>query len=165
MTQRATLAFLSILAIASAAAAQTKVSGTLQCGKADPSYTLEVGDHAGHVWTLTKTACTWTKPIEIGGVQAKDGVSAGSGDVSGDKQIEHGFHVDTMSNGDKLYVRYSGTTKLKDGAPVTIEGTYTFAGGTGKMKGVKGKGTYKGGAPNADGAIAFAIEGTYEMSK
>jgi len=70
-----------------------------------------------------------------------------------------------MSSGDKSYVRYQGYFSLKTATPETITGTYTYAGGTGKMKGLKGKGTYKAaGPPNADGAITFDIEGEYELA-
>jgi hypothetical protein len=46
----------------------------------------------------------------------------------------------------------------------SAEGTWSFAGGTGKLKGIKGKGTYKGkGAP--DGSATYEVEGEYEMPK
>jgi hypothetical protein len=34
--------------------------------------------------------------------------------------------------------------------------------GTGKLKGIKGKGTFKG-TPNADGTMSYAIEGEYSI--
>jgi hypothetical protein len=53
---------------------------------------------------------------------------------------------------------------MKDGAPQTAEGTWTYNGGTGKLKGIKGKGTYKG-TGNADGSVTFQIDGEYTMPK
>jgi hypothetical protein len=52
----------------------------------------------------------------------------------------HAYYVDEMANGDKAYYRYQGTSTLNDGAPQTEQGTWTLTGGTGKLKGTKGKG-------------------------
>jgi hypothetical protein len=49
---------------------------------------------------------------------------------------------------------------MKDGKPVSGEGTWTLVSGTGKLKGIKGKGTFKGTA-NADGSMTYQIEGDY----
>ena len=46
--------------------------------------------------------------------------------------------------------------------PTAIEGTWTFTGGTGKMKGIKGHGTYKV-TPAADGSASVTVEGEYTM--
>ena len=63
--------FLLVLAIVigfvSAASAQTKASGTLQCAKPDPTQSIEIGDRPGHSMTVSKTACTWSKGMDIGG--------------------------------------------------------------------------------------------------
>lgn len=42
------ITFLIVLALAAVASAQTKFSGTGQCGKADPQYTIPVGDRSDH---------------------------------------------------------------------------------------------------------------------
>ncbi len=69
-----------------------------------------------------------------------------------------------MANGDKAYYRYQGTAVLKDGMPQTEEGRWSLIRGTGKLKGVKGKGTYKGKA-GADGTMTYEVEGEYELPK
>jgi hypothetical protein len=51
---------------------------------------------------------------------------------------------------------------LKDGKPVSGEGTWSFTSGTGKLKGIKGKGTYKGTA-NADGSMTYQVDGEYSL--
>ena len=43
-------------------------------------------------------------------------------------------------------------------------GTWTFTGGTGKLKGIKGKGTYKDKGA-ADGSGTIEVEGEYELPK
>lgn len=60
-----------------------------------------------------------------------------------------------MASGDKYFVRFVGTTTLKDGAPVR-----GFTGGTGKLKRLSGKGTCKG-TFNADGSASWDIQGDY----
>lgn len=71
-------------------AAQTKISGTLTCAKPDPEYTLDVDDRAGHVFVLAKSACSWTRPMKIEGVDTKD---------SHDVNIVDGDDTNSDSNG------------------------------------------------------------------
>jgi hypothetical protein len=69
-----------------------------------------------------------------------------------------------MANGDKMYVRIQGASTLKESVVESAEGAWSLTVGTGKLKGVKGKGTYKGkGAP--DGSATYEVEGEYELPK
>jgi hypothetical protein len=151
------------LALASVSAAQTKTSGTLSCTKSDPAYSIDAGDRAGHTLGLMKFACTWKNPMQIEGVATKDGYDVNSSDGGGTKFQANGYHVSNMANGDKIFVRFSGTdTMTKDGKPNTTVGTWSYTGGTGKFKGIKGKGTYKGKA-DAEGNMVSEIEGDYTL--
>ena len=150
------------LTIAVAANAQTKSSGTLSCGKPDPAYAIEVGDRSGHALAISKFACTWTTPMQIADLQTKDGYDVSYGDARGTTVRASGYHVSTMSNGDKIYVHFQGNDTMKDGKPDTTEGTWSYTGGTGKLKGIKGKGTYKGQV-DARGNMVAQIEGDYEL--
>jgi len=49
-----------------------------------------------------------------------------------------------------------------DGKPSTTEGTWSYTGGTGKLKGIRGKGTYKG-KTDSSGNMVAEIEGDYEL--
>ncbi len=69
-----------------------------------------------------------------------------------------------MANGDKMYVRIQGSATLKDGTVESANGAWSFTGGTGKLKGVKGKGTYKG-KDVPDGSATYEVEGEYELRK
>jgi hypothetical protein len=69
-----------------------------------------------------------------------------------------------MANGDKYYVSTQGSEILKEGVLQTGEVTWTITGGTGKLKGIKGKGTSKGKGA-ADGTSTWEVEGEYEMPK
>jgi len=161
--KRAALVFLVVLALAASAAAQNKFSSTAQCGKADKEYKIEVGDRPGHAFTIAQGKCTYTKG-EIAGIQAKEQVWTSFGEISGNTVRGRGASFLNMANGEKAYVRSDGTTTLKDGAPQTAEGKWTFAGGDGKFKGLKGKGTYKV-TYAADGTATLEVEGEYELPK
>ena len=159
---KTTLVFLSLLALASVAAAQTKITGTLDCGKINQQQAMEVGDKPGHILGLAQNKCTWSKPMEIAGITTKDEVVTGSIDVSGNRGQAHSYAVDTVSNGDKLTIRLTSTVEMKDGAPVSEKGTWTFVSGTGKLKGINGKGSYAG-TFKADGSRTGEAEGEYTL--
>jgi hypothetical protein len=129
--------------------AQTKISGTVQCSKPDEQHALEVGDRPNHSLMIAKGKC-----LEIAGTQAKEDVGTGFDEIAGNRSHGHGYVINTWANGDKSYVHTQGSATLKDGAIESAEGTWNFTGGTGKLKGIKGKGTYKGkGAPG--GSVTF----------
>lgn len=164
MKIRMALAFLAAAALASAAGAQTKQSGTVQCGKGNPEQMIEVGDKPNHFMGVSKSACTWTTPMDTGGLKSKDGYSVAAIDATADKSTAHGVHVSTMDNGDKIYVKFQGSGTSKDGATQTDAGKWSYTGGTGKLKGIKGGGTYKGKG-NADGSVTYEIAGEYTLGK
>ena len=161
MQMKVVLAFLGALALGGSAIAQTKIAGTQQC-KADPPAAVAIPDKPNHAFAIIKAQCSWTKPIEMAGLQAKDGDDTISSEMWGEKASDNGYYVGSMSNGDKIMVKFSGTSHSKDGKPVGGEGTWSFTDGTGKLKGLKGKGTYKG-TPNADGTMTYQIEGDYSL--
>lgn len=148
---------------AATAAAQTKVTGTTQCAKPDPVHMVPVGDHPDHSLGVEQFKCTWTKPVEIGTDKAKDGVSTETADVSGNTSHARGFHIATMESGDKLFFWYQGTGTNKDGAVVEVKGNWGLNGGSGKLKGIKGKGTYT--CAPAGEMLSCDIEGEYQLAK
>jgi len=156
------LTFVFIFVLASMALAQTKISGTYQCAKPDPQNVIPMGDRANHALEIEQVKCTWPKPMDIGGIQSKDGSSWDSAEIDGNAMQFSGFHMSNMSNGDQFFVSYRGTGMSKDGKPVSSKGTWWFTGGSGKMKGIKGKGTFAG-APNPDGGMTFEVEGNYTL--
>jgi hypothetical protein len=156
-------AMVCLAAAAATAGAQTKTTGTCQFGKPDPQHMLPAGDRPDHTLGVDQLKCTWTKPQDIGGDKSKEGVSTETLDVSGNSARSHGVHVTTMESGDKYFVSYQGTGTLKDGSYQGTKGTWTYSGGTGKLKGIKGKGTY---ACVASGdMVSCDIEGEYQLAK
>jgi hypothetical protein len=138
--------------------AQTKISGTGKCDKPETSQSIDVGDRSGHALAIVKQSCTYSTPMEIEGVKAKSYVANVMSDASGAKSQDSGYVVQTMENGDKVFIRFHGTGMMKDGQPASGEGTWSFTGGTGKMKGITGKGTYKsqGGEDQIEGEYSMA---------
>ena len=153
----------AVLFCTTTANAQTKVTGTAQCAKPDPVHVIPVGDLPDHSLVVEQSKCTYTKPMEIGGDKSKEGVSTATGDISGNTSRARGFHVVTMESGDKAFFWYQGTATSKDGAPVEAKGNWGLTGGSGKLKGVKGKGTYTC-KPEGDG-LTCDIEGEYQLAK
>jgi hypothetical protein len=161
MHLRTIAAGLCLLLFVTLAQGQTKISGIAQCGKPDIQQTVDVPDHPGHSLSISQSKCTWTKPMDVAGIQNKDGVTSSTQDIHGNSATTHGYYVDNMANGDKAYVRFQDTTSVKEG---TADGKWSYTGGTGKLKGIKGSGTYKAkGAP--DGSVSFDVEGEYTLPK
>jgi hypothetical protein len=101
--------------------------------------------------------------MEMAGAKAKDGTDVEFVEMWSTRATTNGTHVGNMDNGDKFFVSFHDSITVKDGAPVgPIHGTWTYTGGTGKLKGLTGKGTYTV-APNADGSGAVDVEGEYTI--
>ena len=156
---------LIVFALAAAASAQNKISGTAQCGKPDQEYSIQVGDKPNHSFAIDQQKCTWTKPMEIAGIQNKEGVGTDFSEISGNTSRYRSYFVDTMANGDKVIYRIEGTATLKDGVFQSADEKWTLVSGTGKLKGVKGKGTNKLKSAAADGSSTWDCEGEYELPK
>lgn len=159
------LSFLIVFALAAVASAQTKISGIVECGKPDQEHSIQVADRPNHSFAISQGKCTWTKPLEIAGIQSKEGMSTKFAEISGDTCRYRGYYVDTMANRDKAYFRYEGTMTLKGGVPQSVDEKWTITGGTGKLKGIKGRGTNKLKAMAADGSSTWDSEGEYELPK
>src|SRR2546425_1190309 len=124
------LTCLIVLALATVALAQEKISGTLQCDKADPQHSIPVGDRPNHTFTLNQNKCTWTKPMEIAGTQTKEDVTTGFADISGEKSSDRGYALMTMASGDKARVSWQGSGTVKDGQLQSGEGKFSFLSGS-----------------------------------
>jgi hypothetical protein len=161
---RIALAFAGLILAAASAGAQTKLSGTIQCAKPDPQSAIPVGDRSGHAFVVMKVKCTWTRPVELAGVQSKTGEDTVFSEADGAKSRDSGYDVTAMANGDQFVVRFSGTTTAdKNGVVQAQTGTWSFVNGTGKLKGITGKGTYKGKGA-ADGSVTTEVEGEYQIA-
>jgi len=151
-----------VVAMAVSAGAQSKFSGKCNQSKPDPNYTLPVGDKADHALVLAKVKCTWASG-DLGGVALKEEEDFFTSDMSGKTSRDHGYGVGTAASGDKYFVRFDGTTTYDKNAPVNATCTWNFTGGTGKLKGLTGKGTCTGKF-DATGAAVYDIQGDYQVT-
>jgi hypothetical protein len=157
------LPILGLFLLTASAGAQTKITGTIQCAK-HPQNAVPVGDQLGHMFIVGKAKCNWTKPMEIAGVATKTGEDTVYSEARGAKSRDSGYHISTMANNDSFLVRFTGaSTTDKNGAVLTQAGTFSFVSGTGKMKGITGKGTYKSKGA-ADGSTTTDVEGEYQIA-
>lgn len=156
--------FLFVLAVATGAEGQNKLSAPWQCTKPEPQYRIDVADRPNHAFVISQFKCTAMKPWEIAGVQTEGGTGTHFDDVRGTTSRYRGYFVATMANGDKAFYPYQGTATLKEGVIESAEHKWTLVGGTGKLKGVKGQGTCKGKG-NPDGTVNWECEGEYQPAQ
>ena len=155
---------LHLLFLSTATQAQSKgrIAATSTCAHSGVHQTVQVGDAGQHSISLDQRVCTWSPAIMIGGVRGAEYTATGVDDVQFDRSRDQGYAVGTMENGDKYYLRYDGTATMNGPVPVHLEGAWHFTGGTGRLAGLKGSGTYKA-KPTADGRMEFSIEGKYTI--
>jgi hypothetical protein len=163
MRSRIFFACVAVLFFVGMATAQTKVSGTVQCAKADQQQSLEIGDYPGHSFVLSQGKCTWTKPMQLAGSETKQDTVTMFAEVRGNTVSGHGYGEGTLASGDKFTVRLRAKQLLKEGKVQSEEGTWTVVGGTGKAKGIKAKGTCEG-KPEGDNMVV-EVEGETEPAK
>ena len=122
--------------------AKTNISGKFT-GKITKQEKVEVADAEGHVIQLSVSLGT-NAGGEMDGAKFENDTFS---DTKKGNGMHQGYSTLTL-NGDKTISKFEGkvtTTMSEDGKPnTTFEGTFTFIGGEGKYKNIKGGGTYKG---------------------
>lgn len=156
------LLFTGVACLGSGAAVADKFSATCDCGKSDPSHVLPAGDRPGHKFGVEAAKCTWPKPIDIAGDKTRDSVATHMIEISGEKIHFHGVNEVTMQGGDKVALPYTGSG-ISTEHEAHSRGTFTFAEGTGKLRGIKGKGTFS--CKSAGEGVTCNVEGEYELGK
>ncbi len=156
------LLFACASAVASSAVAQTKIAGSIDCDKSEPRHAIPVPDRQGFALIIGQNKCTWTKPVAIKGAQTKDFTNTGFSEVMGPSAHTTGLGVSTYDSGDKTFTRATGSV---DGKAGTNIGKWMFVGGTGKLSGIKGGGTFvcklKGPEPGA--GYTCDVKGSYTL--
>jgi hypothetical protein len=106
---------------------------------------MEVGDVPGHVVGVIQQPglIFITKGPARGEIATRMGTYYF--DAVNGKGTVSGYSVVTFPDGATLAYKVNGTLTPADGGKNAVsEGTYEYAGGTGRFAGTKGKGTYKG---------------------
>lgn len=150
------------LAAAAFAQGQKTLSATSNCGIALVHQAVAIDDGGHHSISLDQRECSFENPTELSGSRIVRYVSSGVDDVQFDKARDQGYVVGETANGDQYFLRYEGTSALKDGIPLHLEGTWKFTGGTGRLRGLSGQGTYRA-QPTPSGGMVFKLEGSYQV--
>lgn len=154
-----------VVFLASAAAAQTKMSGSLTCAPSDPAHIIRVGDDPGHAYGVAQGSCTWTRPWEIAGEKATVGIGTQVQHIKGNTMKARGTFVDTMTNGDKVSYSFEFTT-VNSASGARVEGhKWEIAGGSGKFRGIKGSGTCTATPQGTDGTFNYECVGQYSLPR
>ena len=143
------------------ATAQThRFSWTPQC-TATETHTIKVGDQPGHALGVAQYKCTSTEPSQFGTDKFTTGVATVTSEDWGTKSRDNGWQIVTMENGDQVSMPYHGVSATKDGKLTETHGTFEFTDGTGKLKGITGKGKYA--CKPAGDALDCTVTGEYHM--
>lgn len=155
---------LAVALILSGTAVAQKVSVTIKCAKADQEHSIPAGDQPGHVFSISHTTCTYTKPGPIAGLNQTQGADTVFTEIKGSRLEWNGVYTETYSNGDKIYFAHHGNGTLKDSKFESGKDFYEVTGATGKLKGYKGNGscTIKG---LPDGSAIDECSGEYTKKK
>ena len=154
-------AFEVILVELKATKAWKRMSGTLVCDPPSQEHALPVEGRPHHSYVVNQVKCTWTKPWVVRGLASTEGVGTGVVEDHGSVSFSSGTFVDTMVNGDRGYYDYSFKTKTKDGKPTISGHKWELVGGTGKLKGAKGKGSCEA-TLQEDGKVVYECQGKYK---
>jgi hypothetical protein len=137
-----------------------KVSGAVRCEKPDPAYALEVPDRPGHFLNLNHRKCTWTEPMQILGAKTKTGDWYDFTERMEGSLHPHSYEIDSMDDGEKITFQTMGHVDSEKN-PTTVRGRFSYMRGTGKLKGIKGGGTYEGKI-DANDVMTLELEGEYD---
>jgi hypothetical protein len=83
-------------------------------------------------------------------------------DIVSGNGMQQGYYVNEHADGDRDCGTFEGRVTTAGGQP-TIEGTFTITHGTGKFKGIRGQGTFKGRQISPT-EIEMSWTGAYEVA-
>jgi len=149
-----------IFSSATLALAQTHIAGTAECSAPEQVHVMRLSDHANHFLVISQGKCHWTKPFSIAGAETQDDEATLSKEVRGNHARVHGYITETTASGDKFSYRILGEQVIDHGKTVSEHGRWTIVSGTGKLKGIHGKGTYTGKLKG--NSMVFDLEGEYK---
>jgi hypothetical protein len=97
-----------------------RISASSDCERSEVHQTVVIDDEKQHSISLDKRPCTWEKPIEIAGTPGHTYMSYGVDDVQNNASHDQGYAVGALTNGDKYFLRYEGTSRMSEGFPVHL---------------------------------------------
>jgi hypothetical protein len=144
------------------AAAQTKLSGILECSPPRFFQLMTVGDRLGHTMAMSQRQCGWTKPLTIGTAFSRDGVLSLFTDARPAGFRDRGYEITMMSNGDEIYMQYAGIETNASGAS-SSGGNFTLSGGSGKFQSIYGRGSVSSHL-GKDSSLTIVFTGEYTIA-
>ena len=151
-----------ILALAMSAAAQTKLVAVIDCNNADPLHIIAVPDREGFSYQINQNKCKWTKGSDLEGIEPGEVFNVVFVDTRGARVRTDHTQVTRYTNGDRVFATGTGSY---DSKAMSSTGKWSYTGGTGKFRGLKGSGSYvcksKGAEPNS--GYTCDVEGEYAL--
>lgn len=86
----------------------------------------------------------------------------GLADLQAGSGSQRGYYVNERADGDRDWGTFEGKITAS-GEQVTLEGTWTFAGATGKFNGISGGGSYRG-RMTSPGEVEMEWRGEYQLA-
>ena len=84
-------------------------------------------------------------------------------EISGKRFHGNGVHEIAFQSGDKVALPYHGVGIARNDQEASNKGSFTFAEGTGKLKGIKGTGTFS--CKSIGDSTNCAVEGDYQLPR
>jgi len=140
--------------------AQTHIAGTAECSGPEQVHVMRLSDQSNHFFVMSQGKCHWTQPIDIAGTKTQSDEATVTKEVRGKQASVRGYVTETTASGDKFSYRIVGEQVIDHGKTVSEHGRWTIVSGTGKLKGLKGKGTYTGKLQGKN--MVFNLEGEYQ---
>jgi hypothetical protein len=122
------------------ALAQKKVDTKWRCSIPSAFHTLPIGDSPNHSFTILQGSCRSIS--SKADFPEREGVYTEFQELRNLTVIVHGFMDVTMQNGDLVYYKYEGSFSPDITKPFSQR--WTFAGGTGRYRSIKGRGSCAG---------------------
>jgi hypothetical protein len=160
--------FLLLLSGITQAAEKGKISGHGESIRVIAEYRVYPDDVEHHSMALAIRKDKWMSDVKIAGLSFNDAtiILRIFEDYIAFNGPHRGQITGTFKSDDKFFENFEGSTKatFAKGQPskITFEGKWSFTGGTGKLKGIKGGGTYTGEV-TSEGVARYDWTGNYEL--
>jgi hypothetical protein len=140
--------------------AKTHITGTAECSGPEQVHVMRLSDQAEHFFVMSQGKCHWTKPFDIAGTKIQSDQATVTKEVLGSQASVRGYVTETTASGDKFSYHIVGEQVIDHGKTVSEHGRWTIVSGTGKLQGLKGKGTYTGKLGGK--SMVFDLKGEYQ---
>jgi len=124
---------------------------------------MRLSDQANHFFVMSQGKCHWTKPIDIAGTKTQSDEATVTKEVHGNEAHVNGYVTETTASGDKFSYHIQGEQAIDHGKTVSEHGRWTIVSGTGKLKGLRGKGAYNGKLHGK--SMVFDLKGECEAAR